>query len=87
MAQPNYMDNVMSRFGHHLSPNQRTHLSDSMVSNLQSAQPGPGYLPLNKINIAVTTVSLDNNSMNLCPGTGGAGVTSTHSVVPEQKKQ
>lgn len=37
---PNYMDNVMSRFGHHLSPNQRTHISESMIPTLQSAKPG-----------------------------------------------
>ncbi|KAI9333731.1 hypothetical protein BD770DRAFT_477569 [Pilaira anomala] len=44
MSEPSYMDNVISRFGHHLSPNQRTTLSDSMVSNLQPTKAGSGYL-------------------------------------------
>lgn len=77
MSQPNYMNNVMSRFGHHLSPNQRTYISDSMVSNLQSSQPGPGYLPINKLNIGTSTVSLANNN-NSNPGIGGGGVTLVH---------
>lgn len=42
MSQPNYLDNVMSRFGHHLSPHQRTNISHSMVPTLQSATPA-GY--------------------------------------------
>jgi hypothetical protein len=40
---PHYLNNVMSRFGHHLSPNQRTNISDSMVSSLQSAKAGASY--------------------------------------------
>jgi hypothetical protein len=40
---PHYLNNVMSRFGHHLSPNQRTFISDSMIPSLQSAKAGASY--------------------------------------------
>ncbi|CAO3589226.1 unnamed protein product [Absidia cylindrospora] len=32
-----YMDNVMSRFGHHLSPYQRTQITNKMTPQLQNA--------------------------------------------------
>jgi hypothetical protein len=71
-SAPNYMDNVMSRFGHHLSPNQRTHLSDSMVSNLQSAKPGPGPSNLPVYHIAPhSTISMTEKSSNANSGSGG----------------
>lgn len=38
-----YMDSVMSRFGHHLSANERSSFSQSMVPTLQSSAPGPHY--------------------------------------------
>ena len=34
-----YMDNVMSRFGHHMSADERTSFSQSMVPTLQSSAP------------------------------------------------
>lgn len=78
MSAPNYMDNVMSRFGHHLSPHQRTHISDSMVSNLQSAKSGSSYLQMHNSGIS-STVSLKNLSIN-SPGLGTVGVTPTNDV-------
>ncbi|KAI8889251.1 hypothetical protein K501DRAFT_282405 [Backusella circina FSU 941] len=50
MSQPNYLDNVMSRFGHHLSPHQRSNISHSMVPTLKSATAGPTVF--NTINTA-----------------------------------
>lgn len=32
-----YMNNVMSRFGHHLSPHQRTQITNTMIPQLQNA--------------------------------------------------
>ncbi|KAG2236960.1 hypothetical protein INT48_002029 [Thamnidium elegans] len=63
MSAPNYMDNVMSRFGHHLSPNQRTSLSDSMISNLQPTKPGSGYLAAynNNSSVPTSTSSIKNS--------------------------
>ncbi|OBZ83503.1 hypothetical protein A0J61_08444 [Choanephora cucurbitarum] len=37
MSMPNYADKVMSRFGHHLSPQQRTMFSDAMIPNFHSS--------------------------------------------------
>lgn len=78
MSAPNYMDNVMSRFGHHLSPNQRTHISDSMVSNLQSAKSGSGYLQKHNSGIS-STVSIKKFSTN-SPSIGGVGATPMYDV-------
>lgn len=78
MSAPNYMDNVMSRFGHHLSAHQRTHISDSMVSNLQSAKSGSGYLQMHNSGIA-STVSLKNLS-TISPALGAVGTTPTDDV-------
>lgn len=52
---PHYLNNVMSRFGHHLSPNQRTFISDSMIPSLQSAKAGGSYESPN--NLASATSS------------------------------
>lgn len=82
MPQPNYMNNVMSRFGHHLSPNQRTHLSDSMISNLQSAKPGPGYLPVYHAAAASTSVSINiKTTTSTASGLANTGVTPMNDVV------
>lgn len=53
---PNYMDNVMSRFGHHLSPNQRTFISESMIPTLQSAKPGSYELPYEASSAAAAAI-------------------------------
>ncbi|KAG2206265.1 hypothetical protein INT47_007278 [Mucor saturninus] len=81
MSAPNYMDNVMSRFGHHLSAHQRTHISDSMVSNLQSAKSGSGYLQMH--NSGIASNSLKNLSTN-SPGLGGVGATPADDVLSKQ---
>lgn len=76
MSAPNYMNNVMSRFGHHLSPNQRTSLSDSMVSNLQPTKPGSGYLAAYN-NSAPSASSIKNS-----PSMKETGVTPMCDIVP-----
>lgn len=77
MSAPNYMNNVMSRFGHHLSPNQRTSLSDSMVSNLQPAKPGSGYLAAYNNSSVHSTSSIKNS-----PNMKETRVTSMCDIVP-----
>ncbi|KAI7879620.1 hypothetical protein K492DRAFT_178563 [Lichtheimia hyalospora FSU 10163] len=57
-----YMDNVMSRFGHHLSAHQRTSLSQSMVPSLQSS--APAYIHYAGWNTAAGTSMPPTNSNN-----------------------
>lgn len=71
MSEPSYMDNVISRFGHHLSPNQRTTLSDSMVSNLQPTKAGSGYLKAYNYRIS----SNNSSSIKSSPGIKETSVT------------
>ncbi|OAD77532.1 hypothetical protein PHYBLDRAFT_164439 [Phycomyces blakesleeanus NRRL 1555(-)] len=55
-----YLDNVMSRFGHHLSPNERSSFSTSMTPHLQSATPGafnPQHIVVGGTTIPVTTAT------------------------------
>lgn len=45
-GSPQYMDNVMSRFGHHLSPSQVRSISINMSSVKSSNSGGDAYLPI-----------------------------------------
>ena len=63
-----YMDNVMSRFGHHMSANERSSFSQSMVPTLQSSAPAgtlqAQYLGTATAGLSMPTVhnSTSNNS-------------------------
>ncbi|CDS02989.1 hypothetical protein LRAMOSA00391 [Lichtheimia ramosa] len=59
-----YMDNVMSRFGHHLSAHQRTSLSQSMVPNLQSGPPTYTHYTSWKTAAGTSMPHVNNHSSN-----------------------
>lgn len=76
---PSYMQNVYSRFGHHLSPNQRNYLSDSMISNLHSAKPGS----LNNFTInSANTTSTTTNTHHIPPTTVTNNYNRLNSISP-----
>ncbi|KAI9491253.1 hypothetical protein BDB00DRAFT_507012 [Zychaea mexicana] len=86
-----YMDNVMSRFGHHMSADERTSFSQSMVPVLQSSAPAGSRdpqrmgattaglsMPSNN-NAATTTTTTSNNTFTNATTTTTS--TSAHTMV------
>ncbi|KAI9275709.1 hypothetical protein BDA99DRAFT_568341 [Phascolomyces articulosus] len=76
-----YMDNVMSRFGHHMSADERTSFSQSMVPTLQSSAP-PGSLNPHRMGtttgLSMPTVNNNNNTSTTVNGfTNNTNTTAT----------